>query len=899
MTDSSIPRTRPRSKLRKLLRNLFRRREVERELDGEIRAYVELLTDEKEAGGLEHAAARRAALMDVGGLEQVKEGVRAVRAGSLAEQFMQDVRFGLRMLWRAPGFSLLAVLCLTLGIGANAAVFSWIEGILLRPFPLVAHQERLMALTGTSHGVAGGPGNSTSVSWPDFVDLRAQCTLFDAFIVDRIMGTTLSVGDRAEVATGSIVSSNYFDALGVRPMMGRGFTPAEDTGRNAHPVTVISYDMWQKRYGSDPAIIGRTQILNGVPHTIVGVTPEGFYGTFVGRAMQFWVPASMQELFDSGQPGYKLEDRGARWIEGYVLLKPGVTEAQAQQEISAAASRLEAAYPETNRGLGIKLFPLWQTPFNGAGALLPTLSIALAVVVFVLLIACANVSNLLLVRAFARRHEMTVRLAVGARRERLLRQLLTEGLVLAVFAGLGGFIVARWCRNSLVLLLPSPGLHVPGEVDGRVLALSSGVCLLATLLFGLVPAMQAGAIDLAAALKAETGGVVGGGRHAVTRSGLVVLQVALSFVLLVGCGLMLKSLRGMHTASPGFSTDKVLVTTIDMAAAGYDAARTRNFEDQLVERLQSIGGIDSAAFARVLPFGYRGYSSAPILVETYQTAHNELPVVSYNEVSPGYLATMGIPLHEGREFKHADDEHAPSVAIVNEAMASQYWPGQNVIGKRFQAKDRWMQIVGVVATVKYRSLLETPQPFFYVPLRQSVPGQTVSIRTSLPAESLARTLAQQIHTMDPNLAVTGVITMREQMNRMTTNQQAAVIMLAVFGTLALVLAAVGLYGVMSYTVSQSERELGLRMALGAAPSSLLRFVLRNGLVLMSAGVAIGLVASFALTRLLGYLLYKTSARDPMACGVALAVMAVTSFAACFVPAQRAAKTDPLRALRGC
>src|SRR5947208_1076372 len=400
---------------------------------------------------------------------------------------IQDLRYGFRMLRRSPGFSLLAILCLTLGIGANAAVFSWIEGILLRPFPLVVDQDRLLAVAGTNRGAAGG---LAEMSWPDFQDLARHCTLIDAFIAEKITGTTLSIGDRAERAPGSIVSANYFDAIGVHPMLGRGFEPGEDSGRNAHPVTVISYQMWQERFHADPAIIGKTQVLAGLPHTIVGVAPQGFYGTFVGYAFQFWVPASMQTQFDAGV--YKLEDRGARWIEGFVRLKPGVTREQAQAEMTAVAARLETDYPETNRGRGIRLFPLWQTPFNNAGALLPTLAVALVVVLSVLLIACANVSNLLLVRAFARQHEMTVRLAIGAGRRRLVRQLLTEGIILSAIAAAGGLLLAEWGRDALALLTPPRGgvsLSLPAAFDWRVVAMSAGLCLVSTLLFGLVPAV--------------------------------------------------------------------------------------------------------------------------------------------------------------------------------------------------------------------------------------------------------------------------------------------------------------------------------------------------------------------------------------------------------------------------
>src|SRR5580765_1284103 len=490
------------------LLGLFQKNKRDAEMTEEMQTHLDLLIERNIAAGMLPHEARNAALRQFGGIEQVKEVAREQRVWRWADEFVQDVRFGARMLFRNPGFSILAILCLTLGIGTNAAALSWIEGILIRPYPLVAHQDRMFALGGTTRGATEGHG----LSYPDFVDLEKNSTLFESFIVDRIMGTSLSVGDRAEWASGGIVSANYFDALGVRPMLGRGFRPEEGAGQNAHPVTVISYRTWKERYEFDPNIIGRTQYLNGVQHTIIGVAPEKFHGTFVGYSFNFWVPTSMQETFDT--TGYKLEDRGARWIEGYAILKPGVSRQQAQAELNSVSQRLEKDFPDTNRGHENQLVPLWKTPFNGAGNMSSTLAITMAVVFLVLLIACANVGNLLLARSLLRRHEMTMRLALGAGRGRLVRQLVSEGLLLSLIAAVGGIAVAYWCRNALVLAFPPPlpgtVIDYPGQIDWRVLAASAGICIASTLLFALVPAIRASDVDLSNALKTEAGGVLGG-----------------------------------------------------------------------------------------------------------------------------------------------------------------------------------------------------------------------------------------------------------------------------------------------------------------------------------------------------------------------------------------------------
>src|ERR1700747_2539568 len=799
------------------------------------------------------------------------------------QTFLQDLRFGFRMLRRSPGFSILAILCLTLAIGTNAAALSWIEGILIRPYPLVAHQDRMFALNCTTRGAQG----FTGLSYPDLLDLEKNSTLFESFIIDKITGTTLSNGDRAERAVGGIVSANYFDALGVRPILGRGFRPEEGMGRNAHPVTVISYMTWKNRYQGDPDIVGKTQYLNGVQHTIIGVAPEQFHGTFIGYSFNFWVPTSMQETFDT--TGYKLEDRGARWIEGYAFLKPGVMRQQAQAELNAIAQRLQNVFPETNRGHGFEILPLSKTPFNAVSNLSPILAITAAVAAFVLLIACANVSNLLLARSLLRRHEMTMRLALGAGRRRLIKQLFTEGLLLSIIAAAGGIMVAYWCRNALVLISPTrtPGITIdyPGQIDWRVLALSVAVCIGSTMLFALVPAIQASHIDLSGALKSEGSGMIGGSGRSRLRSVLVFVQVALSFVLIAGTGLVLRSLVRIQNADPGFSTRSVVVSSVDLFSAGYKPDRAKIFYEQLLERIRALPGVQSATLARLRPFSYGVYSSAPLEIEGYQPPRNEQLAADYNEVGEGYFATIGIPIITGREFNRTDDENAPPVAIVNETMAAKYWPGKDPVGQRLKVKDKWMEVVGLAKNANYRTKLEQSTPFFYVPVRQNFFVQNnIIIRADQSAAAISNALAREVHVLDAHLAPLDAISLQEQVDLMSYTQRLAVALLAIFGGMALFLASIGLYAVMSYSVSQSTRELGMRMALGARAGDVLRLVISRGLQLTTAGIVIGAIAAVLMTRLMGNLLYKVSPRDPIAFGFALIVMIAVALIACFLPA---------------
>lgn len=824
---------------------------------------------------------------------------------TLVENLLQDLRFGFRMVRRNPGFSVLAILCLTFGIGANAAVFSWIEGVLLRPFPAVAHQERMVSFTATvpeRYDKGDGSLGYDDVSWLDFLDFQKQTTLFDWFIADHITRATLNVGDRAETSTGSVVSSNYFDALGIHPVLGRTFQTDEDWGRNGHPVTVISYWLWKQRFQGDPNIIGKKLILRTIPHTIVGVAPEGFYGTFVGYPMQFWVPASMQENFVGNN--YKMEDRSDGWIEGYARLKPGVTIQQAQAEISAVAKHLETQYPNTNRGRGAKLFPLWKTPFNQAGTLAPTLGISLVAVFLVLLIACANVSNLLFVRSLARQHEITVRLALGSRRGRLLRQLITEGLILSSIAGVCGLVLAYLSRNLITVFFPASSVlatNLSGAIDWRVIVFSGSVCLISTLMFALIPALQTSKLDIAGALKAESGTSFGNRAKSRMRSAMVLVQVALSFILVVGGALLVQSLQRLRSADPGFSPDNLVTTTFDLAGASYDAARAQRFRDDLVDRARALPGVESASFVRIRPFSYQGYLSGLIAVDGYVPAPDERPTVEYNQVSPSYFENMRIPIVSGREFARTDNANSFPAIIVNEQVVAKYWRGVDPVGKRIQVNGKWMQVVGVAKTSKYGSFAELPEPFMYVSMDQSpVVNSFLLVRTSQSPGQMYSVLAHEVHSMDAGLGMQEVITLREHMNRSALSSQKIVVaLLFVFGGIALVLAAVGLYGVMSYSVSQSKREFGLRMALGAGTLDVFRTVMMHGLVLAVGGVVLGSIAALVLTRFIaiGTLLYQVNPRSPEVFLVASLVMLAISIGACFTPAWHASRTDPMRALR--
>jgi predicted permease len=801
------------------------------------------------------------------------------------------------MLRRAPVFTTIAALCLALGIGANAAVLSWTQGIVDHPFPLVRDQEQLVAVAGTAKGGVG----YDEMSYPDFTDLAQNTSAFSAFFVSKITGATLTGGDRAERLVGQLVTANYFDALGVHPALGRGFVPGEDVGRGAHPVTVISYRLWQDRFGGKSSVIGTRINFDGVPHTVIGVTPPGFLGTFVGYAMQFWVPVSQQAVFDPS--GYKLEDRSARWVEGFARMKSGVSLATAQVQIDGAARQLEAEYPNADRGRGVRILALQENPFDNAKDLKPMLRVASVVAALVLLIVCANIANLLLVRAIARHSELSVRRALGASGARVTRQLMTEGLVLATLGTAAGLIIAYLMRNVLGLFFAPRGgatLVFAADFNWRVLATTIGIGLASTLVLALAPAIHSARLDLTSAIRAAAPSNVGGSNRGRLRAALVIVQVCLSVVLLIGTGLVVTSLQRLLAADPGFAAANITMTSVDLYSAGYDTARAHRFQDDLLQRLGTIGGVSSVSMARSIPFTVRPFDNGPIMTDGYQPSKDEQPTADYNEISPDYFRTFGIPVIEGRDFNSADVDTSSRVAIVSRALAQRYWPNASPLGRRLQLSGTWMRVIGVVADIKYRSLTEAPGMLFYVPLPQRRPvSVSLFLRTSATGATrgVGPAIISAIHAIDPAVSPYEIITMREQVTRSTSSQRILVTLLALFSGVALLLAAMGLYGTISYMVSQNTRELGLRMALGARPSELLALVMVFGLRMTALGIVLGVAIALGTTRLLGALLYQVSPQDPLILASVCAIMGVAAVLACFVPAWRATRLDPVRALR--
>lgn len=806
----------------------------------------------------------------------------------------RDLRYAVRSLVKNPGFSLVVIATLALGIGLNTAVFSAVDALLLRPLPGVRDPGELVQLYRTWPG--GELYGSSSV--PHYRDLRDRTAgVFSGVAAWSFEPMNLSPGGRPQRVMGMMVSANYFAVLGVNAARGRTFSAAEDEGPGAHPVAVLSHAGWQSIFGGDPEVVGRTIVLNGRSYTVVGVAPKEFKGIIPIVSPALWVPLMQLDHIRPGLGERLFETRGSNFMEVVARLAPGVTTAIARQRLDALASALREDYPDHYRDTGIQLVP---QPEAGIHPMLRTAqvgltSVVMAVVAMLLLIACVNVANLLLARARDRAREMAVRLSLGARRGVLVRQLLTESLLLSGLAGVAGVAVAWWTiRLANRVRLPMDVDFAPGlELSPTVLGFTLAVSMATGILFGLAPALQATRPALVPALKGEA--PTGASRSRMSR-GLVVAQMALSIVLLVSAGLFLRNLRAATQVDKGFTSDNLLVAEVDPGLQGYSRSRSEEFFRRLRERLAAMPTVRAVGLSDRVPLSLGG-SNWAVQIPGYTPAPNEGMSIEVARVAPGYFEAIGTPVLEGRGFAERDDSAAAPVMVVNRRFVERFWPGESAIGRVVRLEGRDHSVIGVVPTGKYRSLGEDPLAFMYLAQAQHwTTGMAVLVRTAGDPADVAAALRQEVAAFDPDLPLSNVRSMNRHLGLALLPARVTGIVLGVFGLLGLVLASVGVYGVMSHAVAQRHREIGIRVAVGAASGAVVRLLLREGLALVAVGMAIGLAGALAGARLLSGLLYGSGA-DPLTFAAVPLVLGGVALLAIWIPARRASRVDPVVVLR--
>jgi predicted permease len=868
---------------------LFRRARIERQLDTELRFHVEQQIADYVATGMTLEEARRRARLEFGGLDQVKEECRDVGAGRFLETLIQDVHYGLRQLRRNPGFTAVAVITLALGIGANTAIFSMVNAVLLRPLPY-KNPQRLVRLENTEPGYAS---LVPVVSGPDFRDWQTENHVFEEMAAGFVANKSLTGRSEPLQLSGFEVSPQVFHLLGVAPLMGRTFTQ-DETQPGHNQVVILSYGLWQRAFGGDKAIVGKTITLSGEAYDVAGVMPRSlkFPDLWWGAKAEFWIPLNLE------QPTWR-KSRGDHWLWVLARMKKGVTLAQAQADMATISRNLQRQYPHEDTGVSAKVLGLRQEVTKQVR---PALLVLFAAVGFLLLIACANIANLLLARAVNREHEIAVRLAVGSGRSRLIRQLLTESVLLFLLGGMAGFL-AGWGALR-VLLYAAPEGYIPGivhvQLGGWVLAFTFGIAFLTGLLAGVAPAIQLSKPDLHGALKEGTR-TAAAARHG-SRSVLTVAEIALALVMLIGAGLAIKSLVRLMGVDPGFDPHNVLKANLALPTARYkNGQQVTTLYERLLDRLRALPGVESASATAYLPL--QGNPSTSLYIEGQPLPKDmwSNPQAAFCSVMPDYFRTMRIPLIRGRDFTLQDRPKSLQVAIINESMARLFWPNQNPVGKRFARdyrKPEWITVVGVVGDVHEDGLAVPVLPEAYFPETQTADlWMGVVLRTSTPPLSEAGALRHVVRSLDPELPVSGVGTLSQIVSQSSQQQQFVALLLGFFAGAALALALIGIYGVVSYSVAQRTHEFGIRVALGARKRDVLRLVAGEGLVMALVGIAAGLVAALALTRLMASLLYGVRPNDPVTFIAVPLLLIVVALAACLIPARRAAKVDPMVALR--
>lgn len=810
---------------------------------------------------------------------------------------VQDLRYGVRMLAKSPGFTALAVLSLALGIGVNTTVFSFVNGLLFRPLP-VEEPERLVAIFSAWRGT----DRNSHTSYPNYKDLRDRSTVFSGVAGHFYYPMGLKARGQAEVVMGQIVTWNYFSVLGVEPVLGRTFFPHEDQTPDSHPVVILSYRAWERRFGSDPEIPGKTVLINSYPFTVVGVAPKGFTGLCSVIAPEVFVPSMMARRVSMFPVDF--DERDYTMLKLVARLKPGVSLAQARAATDVLAASLAREYPDSNEN---QHFPMVEADRNRIGWLDTTdthkrlAGIVMAVVGMVLLIACFNVANLLLTRAAGRQREIAVRAALGASRGRIVRQLLTESLVLALLGCGVGLLMAGWAVDLLKALEPGYvefRLELYAGFDRQVLTYSLLLTLASALLCGLAPALATARSGQFAALKDQSLSVSQSRGTSRLQSGFVAAQLALSLVLLISTGLCLRSLRNTLAVHPGFEARDGFVLPLNLAYGQYDEAKGRQFQRQLLERVAALPGVRSATLALEIPLGQL-HTRTSVEIDGYQPPRGESTAIRFNAVAPDYFETLGIPVLRGRAIDQRDTENGKRVALINETMARRYWPGREPLGRTIRSSGQTWEVVGVVRDGKYDSLNEPAQPYLWLSLSQFEYLRRLNfhVRTEGDPRGVMPAVLREIQQLDSNLPVSNVLTLAEFLEQGVQTTAGPARMVGIISTLALALAIVGVYGVMSYAVSQRMHELAIRMALGAGRGEILKQVLRQGLRITAAGLAVGLAGALAGTRVLAGFLYQVNTTDPAVfAGVSL-VLAAVAMLACYLPALRAARLEPGSALR--
>jgi predicted permease len=808
----------------------------------------------------------------------------------------QDVRYGLRMIAKAPGFAGIAILTLALGIGANTTIFSWINSTLLNPVPGLANPGQVVSLS-----LGKSTDNPFPFTYPDYQAMRTGQRSFSGITVYN-MPAPMSLTDKGkpERAWAVAASANYFDVLGVRPILGRTFLPGEDETPNAAPVVVISYPFWQTHFNGDPHVVGRTVDINQHRYSVVGVTPAVFQGSQTGLRSDLWMPISMeQQIVPQGD---LLHSHKYFWLFALGRLNPGVSLQQAAEEMTLRIRQEAKNYPQEHKGHNtVAVSPLWRAPFSANALFSLLLPMLMAIAGVVLLLACANVANLMLVRSVGRRREIAIRMSLGATRWRLVRQLLIESLVLSLAGGLIAMLITLWTAGSMMRFLPPMDFPFLLKItaDRTVLMATGVISLLTGVIFGILPALRASGDAPASVLKEESGSSSGGRNKGRLASGLVVAQISLSLLLLVCAGLFIRSFLSAQQINPGFRAGGVLLESYDLFPAGYTEAKGVEFHRQLLARLEAMPGVQSVALSNRVPLSMGGGSSS-VKPQGYVEQPNESMEVQVGLVSPNFLQTMQIPLLSGREFKPEDNAKAQRVAVVNQQFVDRYWPHQEAIGKQVHSDltDEFFTVVGVAANSKVNTLNEAPTPFIYLPLYQVYrPSMIVTARVAGDPLRYASSMKKAIQGMNGDLVVYDITTLETRQRLASFVQRLAGSFVGAFGLLALVLAAVGIYGVTSYTTRQRTHEIGIRMALGAARSDILKLVLGQGFRLTMIGVGLGLLMSFGLTRFLSSQLLGVTSTDALTFLSVACLLCAVALVACYIPARRATRVDPIRSLR--